>query len=368
MFTDKKLLKNEERAMFALRWLYRQYGYLPYKMSRFEEYDLYVRCKDFLVSDRIITFSGRNGQLMAMKPDVTLSIIKNAPDEAGAVQKVYYNENVFRMDKGTGDYQEILQTGLECVGDLTDYEITEVVLLATKSLAQLGGNFILNLSHMGLVSRVLADSGLPKSVAARAMECLRQKNRHELTALCRDADADPKKLLALLDFCGAADTVLPGLEAAIGGSAALEELKAICGILNQQGFGGNVRLDFSVGNDMKYYNGVVFRGYLQGIPTSILTGGQYDRLLTQMGHRGKAIGFAINVDLLERLEEKPTGFDVDAVLLYSPEDAPADIAAAAGKIGRDGSVLVAREKPASRRWRRLWKLEGKEAVLLEDNG
>ena len=52
------ILKHEERAMFALRGLYRRYGYAPYKMSRFEEYDLYVRNKDFLVSDQIITFSG----------------------------------------------------------------------------------------------------------------------------------------------------------------------------------------------------------------------------------------------------------------------------------------------------------------------
>ena len=32
---DTKILKNEEKAVFALRALYRQYGYLPYKMSKF---------------------------------------------------------------------------------------------------------------------------------------------------------------------------------------------------------------------------------------------------------------------------------------------------------------------------------------------
>ena len=73
------VLKNEERAVFALRKLYRSFGYAPYKMSRFEEYDLYVRNKDFLVSDQVITFSDRSGRLLALKPDVTLSIVKNAP-------------------------------------------------------------------------------------------------------------------------------------------------------------------------------------------------------------------------------------------------------------------------------------------------
>ena len=36
-------LKPEERAVYARRELYRGYGYLPFKMSKFEEYDLYVR-------------------------------------------------------------------------------------------------------------------------------------------------------------------------------------------------------------------------------------------------------------------------------------------------------------------------------------
>ena len=86
--------KNEEQAGASLQKLYLRYGYIPYKMSRFEEYDLYVRNKDFLVSDQIITCSDPSGRLLALKPDVTLSIVKNAPEQPGVVQKVYYQENV----------------------------------------------------------------------------------------------------------------------------------------------------------------------------------------------------------------------------------------------------------------------------------
>ena len=44
-------LKGEEKVTMALRSLYTSYGYRPYKMSRFEEYDLYAGNKDFLVSE-----------------------------------------------------------------------------------------------------------------------------------------------------------------------------------------------------------------------------------------------------------------------------------------------------------------------------
>ena len=75
------VLKNDEKAIFKLRTIYQKYGYTQYKMSKFEEYDLYVRNKKFLVSDNIITFTDTDGKLMALKPDVTLSIIKNTKDE-----------------------------------------------------------------------------------------------------------------------------------------------------------------------------------------------------------------------------------------------------------------------------------------------
>ena len=67
-------LKKEERIAFALRSLYRKYGYLSYKMSKFEEYDLYVQNKDFLVGDGVITFNDTNGKLLALKPTCIISL------------------------------------------------------------------------------------------------------------------------------------------------------------------------------------------------------------------------------------------------------------------------------------------------------
>ena len=353
------ILKNEERAVFALRSLYRRYGYAPYKMSRFEEYDLYVRNKDFLVSDQIITFSGDRGKLMALKPDVTLSIVKNAPDQKGVVQKVYYNENVYR------DYREIMQTGLECVGDLSHYEIAEVVLLAVKSLALLECPYVLDLSHMGLVAAVLDSCGFGASQKKQAMLFLRQKNSHELKALCGDNAASWEKLNVLCSARGSGEEVLPKVAAVLTTEsevAAMDELKALWTILRSSGCAGSVRLDFSVANNMRYYSGVVFRGYLEGIPTSILSGGQYDKLAQKMGRRSKAIGFAIYVDLLQELQQEENAFDVDTLILHDGSVETAQITAAAEAAAKNGSVLVARQLPPNRNWKQLLRFENGKAV------
>ena len=103
-------------------------------MSKFEEYDLYARNKDFLISDSVITFTDGSGKLMALKPDVTLSIVKNTKDAPSSRHKVYYNENVYRADKGSNSFREIMQVGLECLGDIDDYCISEVIMLAAMSL------------------------------------------------------------------------------------------------------------------------------------------------------------------------------------------------------------------------------------------
>ena len=128
MKINDKIISSAEKISLTLRELYFSYGYRAYRMSKFEEYDLYSQNKEFLVSDNVITFTDASGKLMALKPDVTLSIIKNSVREAGEIKKVFYSENVYRPDD-VESFKEIMQTGLECFGDLTEKEITEVLVL-----------------------------------------------------------------------------------------------------------------------------------------------------------------------------------------------------------------------------------------------
>ena len=355
------VIRKDEQAIFALRDLYRQYGYSQYKMSRFEEYDLYVRNKDFLVSDEVITFTDHSGRLLALKPDVTLSIIKNTVDRAGAVQKVYYNENVFRVAKGTHSFKEIMQAGLECIGDLQQYEIAEVLILAAKSLALIGENYVLDLSHMGLVAAMLSACGLSEEGKSKALSFIHQKSAHELSALCAEEGLSTKaeqKLLALCLQCGGASKVLESLKALLETAEekeAFEEFSALCAIL-QKTCGEQIRLDFSVGNDMKYYSGVVFKGYIEGIPAGVLSGGQYDKLLQKMGRKSGAIGFAVYLDLLERLNKSEATYDFDFLLLREEDTAAADLVEAVEQLQKEGSVLVAKEPPEDLRFCKVLKL------------
>ena len=314
------VLKDEERIAFTLRELYMRYGFLQYKMSKFEEYDLYAKNRDFLVSDNIITFTDTNGRLMALKPDVTLSIVRNTKDIDGYVNKVFYNENVYRVSKGSHAFKEIMQTGLECIGDIDDYNIFETVLLAIKSLAAISGDFILNISHLDLISSVLEEAGLDEAGKRQALRLIANKNMHELRALLEKYKESSKRsaesVTRIFMLNGRPGEVISVLEEEGCAGQALEELKVLTGMLNAAGEGSRVIIDFSVVNNMNYYNGIVFKGYINRVPEAVLSGGRYDRLLEKMDKRSRAVGFAVYLDFLERFFENDLKYDVDAVIRY----------------------------------------------------
>ncbi len=375
METFDSVLKYEEKAVFGLRALYRKFGYTQYKMSKFEEYELYVRNKDFLVSDNVITFTDTNGRLMALKPDVTLSIIKNGSDVEGVVQKVYYNENVYRVSKGSHQFKEIMQVGLECVGAIDGYCISEVLGLAAESLLSITADCVLDVSHLGIISACIDRLQPDEETRAAILKCVGEKNTHEITAICRNAGLDDgltATLVKLVSTHGSADTVLPILRDLCSDDAAalacVEELASVVGALGNTRAASVIHIDFSVTSDINYYNGIVFRGFVMGIPTGILSGGQYDKLMAKMGRKSGAIGFAVYLDLLERLEDDEQNYDVDTVILYTEND---DMDALRGTVrmltDAGQTVMAQKAVPEKLRYKQLLRLNGKGVEIVEAN-
>lgn len=358
MELKSEYMRTEEKVIFALRELYTKYGYAQFKMSKFEEYDLYVRNKDFLVSDSIITFNDTNGKLMALKPDVTLSIIKNSADTNG-VQKLYYNENVYRVSKNTHSFKEIMQTGLECIGDIGTYNICEVVTLAAKSLAAISPNFVLDISHMGLISSVL--EGIDSETKKQILQYISEKNTHDLAALCEKENVDSAVIVALINVCGTAEEIKEKLSAIPFGdncSDALCEINQVADILMSLPEKDKIHFDFSIVNDMNYYSGIVFKGYIEGIPTGILAGGRYDLLMSKMGKKCGAIGFAVYLDFLERFMEETKEYDTDILLLYNESDNLANVLKTVDTLTTQGNrVLAQTTVPEGLKYKTLLRFE-----------
>jgi len=351
-------LRADERISIALREMYQQHGYLPYKVSQFEEYDLYMRNKRFLMSENVIAFSDMDGKLMAMKPDVTLSIIKNTSDSADTV-KVSYAERVYRVPRGAKGFKEIMQTGLEVIGEVDSFTMGEVLMLAARSLAAISDSYALDIADLGVVSGILEETALDDQQRAQLLSLISDKNLHGLKAACDALGVDAiakQRLCSLVTVYGPFETTLPlyeQMDLPGGCMQALRDLRALLEMTKACGISG-VNLDFSVVNDMNYYNGLIFAGFVNGVPQSVLSGGRYDYLMQKMGRKNQAMGFAVYLDQLDRLLDRKEAFDVDVLIAYGEDADPAAVLALAQRTAQGGeSVRVQRAGETAIRARRI---------------
>lgn len=369
MNLPKEILRSNEEAVLRLRALYHSYGYTRYKVSKFEEYDLYAHNKSFLVCENILTFTDTNGKLMALKPDVTLSIVKNVGAEETATHKLCYSETVYRTAGGAEGFREIGQTGLECIGKIDPYLTGEVLMLAERSLSLIGDRYVLDLSHMGFLLGLLASVGVEERDSGEVLALMANKNLPGLSAFLSERELDGTALLAVTSIYEPLETALPKLAPYVQGERMQAAYNELCGISRVAGAWGilsSLYVDFSIAGDRNYYDGIIFRGYVNGIPEAILLGGRYDSLLRKMGKRAEAIGFAVYPELIDALDAPAARYDVDVVLLYGESDDVEDVIAAVKALEKDGKTARAEcGNMTSTRCAALYKMKGREAVLLE---
>lgn len=374
MNVSNNVLKNEERAIYSLRELYKKYGYSHYKVSKFEEYDLYSRHKNFLVSQNVLTFTDTNGKLLALKPDVTLSIVKQIPQNDTRTHKLCYNENVYRPSTESDGFREIMQTGLECIGEIDLYAECEVLMLAMRSLESISSDYILDLSHMGIIEGLLEEATVDTTVRAEMITLIETKNANALSSLCRSkgvSEAMEEKLCRLTELYAPIGKALPILGELVVGekmTAAYEKLCRIDSVMKAYGLSDRLYLDFSIVGDVTYYDSLSFKGFINGISESVLSGGRYDRLMNRLDKQMGAIGFAVYLDRLERFEWVEKQYDIDAILLYDDEVLPETILTAQAELMKDGiSVLTTKTPDAALRYRKLLKITNGGIETLETN-
>lgn len=319
------MLPPEERVKFTLRALYERYDYQPYRMSQFEEYSLYAENRSFLQSPRVITFTDLDGRMMALKPDVTLSIVRHAPAKPRTTEKLYYTENVFRPSAQSRAFKEISQMGVEAVGCVDLYQMAEVVRLAAMSLAAISKDALLELSHVRFTAGLFDSLGLTGEPRARALAALSAKNLSALSEAAAQASLSPEDtaaLCALPTLYGPAEETLKAAQMLVRTDdmcAALGELRRILAAVSCEADFPGLQLDFSIVGDTDYYSGLMMRGYIAGLPRAVLLGGRYDNILKKLGKGGGGIGFALDLSEIARLPVPSPQSGIDLLIRYKKD-------------------------------------------------
>ncbi len=355
-------LPIEDKLTIELAELFEKFGYKKYCMAKFEEYSFYSDNRDFLSGEGIIAFNNSDGRLMALKPDITLSIVKNSKISHDTLTKAYYNESVYRIAKNTHDYKEIKQTGVEVLGHLDEYSISEIILLALEALSYIDKKSILSVSHMSVITELFNKHNIASKLRKKIISCIMGKNMHDLTRLLEENSIDTKEFIEIISINGSLNNVLEKLEkyahSGYNFSDAIADFKTLSAALDVSEYKDNVTVDFSVLNHIDYYNGIIFQGYVKNAPNAVLAGGKYDNLANKIRKNIEAIGFAVYLDNLNLWYPNKKDFDTDIVIVNCSGNAAELLKNVKALINDGHSVRVELHKPTDYKYKKLYTFNG----------
>jgi ATP phosphoribosyltransferase regulatory subunit len=267
------------------------------------------------LASRTYSFVGRDGSLLALRPDFTSLLAKISAGRLAnrpAPLRLYYSGEVLRYEPPkAGRQSELFQMGCELLGGERVAGDAEVLTIAAESLETAGvRDFVLALGHVGVFAGLVETLGLP----ATTLETLRERIEGKSPEGVRDvlagagvAAAAAEQLVRLTTLAGDA-AVLDEARRVFASSPAtllaLDELASVVRALDQAGLGPHLAIDLGEVRGFDYYTGLVFRAYAPGLGFEVGAGGRYDELLARFGRPLPAVGFMLGLDRLVLLLER----------------------------------------------------------------
>ncbi len=290
----------------ALTGLFARRGYDEIITPEVEYYDLFALSGNAMPQERMLKIIDRSGKILVMRPDCTTPIARVAATKLKDMvlpQRLYYNQTVFRSGEShVGGSSEIAQCGVELIGASGEKADLEIIAMAVDALRACGlEQFHIEIGHAGFFRSVARELDMD----AEQMEILRRliegKEFAALAEFLRPYEGQPAcgALLKISRLFGPVE-VLDEAQALCGGDESLSYLREIYSQLDRAGYGQYLRFDLGLVHQIEYYTGMVFRGYVAGAGTAVLSGGRYDALVGYFGRPAEATGFAVDVDAVAR--------------------------------------------------------------------
>ena len=321
-----KNMSKKDLVLLNIRKMYDSYGYKKISLPSFEEHDLYNENKDF-IDRNVLTVMSPNGKLLALRPDITLSVAKKvSKDQSLKYSKIYYQENTYNLTKYVG-YEEDEQLGIELIGKESTFLDFEIINLAVKSLDIINKKSMIVLSHARFISSIFENFDLEYETKEQILDCINRKNSHDIQKILKRNEhisENVKKLIYKIpELSGNLENIEKELlkyEINDNTKKILSELKQLNSLLMKFYKKSKIVFDFSVVKNLNYYNGIILQGYIEDFPNVILTGGRYDKLFEKFGVDTGAVGFAILTDGLKGYYKDTDKKDFEVLIAYDDSD------------------------------------------------
>lgn len=304
--------------------IFRSGGYSEVITPGLEFYDVFNQKSRYFPQETMYKLVDGKGRLLVVRPDSTMPIARVVSTrfrEQPLPIRLYYSQNVFRIKPSMrGRSDEIRQTGIELIGSASRRADLEVIYKAIEVLSSCEKeNYRLEIGHIGYFKELLSALGADPDTVEQIRSFIEVKNYPALNDLLDGFGENPAaaalkqlpRLFGGIEVLDDADKLFSNDET----RRVLNELKGIYSAAEEMGSADKITIDLGLVNRMDYYTGIVIKGYLSGFGDSVLSGGRYDKLLSEYGYDMPATGFAVNVDAVAKVLRKSDD--------YTP--APADV-------------------------------------------
>lgn len=296
-----------------LHEIFKKSGYCEFITPGLEFYDVFNLNSSYFPQENLYKLTDSKGRLLVLRPDSTMPIARAVATrlkDATLPLRIFYNQNVYRTEPSLkGRSVEIGQTGIELIGSQMKTADLEVISMAAAALKACGLNFSLEIGNIGVFKELVSRL----EVSEREKEYIRQlietKNfpalNDMLDSICSGNVTEAlKKLPALFggeEVFEKAKKVMPDEKI----TEILDELKEIYkDVSDICGKDIEITVDLGLVNKTDYYTGLIIKGYLQGHGDEVLSGGRYNKLISEFGYDIPAVGFAVNVDAIAKVASK----------------------------------------------------------------
>lgn len=288
-----------------------QSGYMEVSSPTLEYYDLFSR--DYLASngDKMFKLIDTNGSILVLRPDCTVPIVRMLSTKMKDFVyplKLCYVQNVFRIDEEqAGKKREFRQAGVELFGVNSCIADAEVIITAIESLKYLGlESFQIDIGQTKLLRGILEIIEITEEEKQAIVYYMENKNFIALDKLIEGLTI-PERLQIILKelpkLFGEPREVLEevkDLPLTDSMVEAIEELEKVWTRIDEYGLGRYISLDLGMVASLKYYSGVIFKGFTKDLGVVLLSGGRYDKMLKDFDMDCPATGFAFLVNMITK--------------------------------------------------------------------
>lgn len=216
--------------------------------------------------------------------------------------RVYYIENCIRFlsPKEIG-LREFWQAGAELFGKGEAEEDGEIISMAIECLEKLGIKANIDIGSISIFRKIanrfkIEDLDyLRKNISSKSLVAIKEIINDEKALEVFTNMVEKRGGIEVIERI-----VNLGIEEIYED---LEYFEKLFEIIEAYGYKDRIIVDLSTLRELKYYNGIVFEIFIEGIGIPIGGGGRYDEMMKEFGLSIGATGFAINLDLVVKALE-----------------------------------------------------------------